>query len=63
MEKDIKYCVKQVYGVDTKYPLHKEAIVALVQFNGHKTLTNSDINAFKALGFTFTEVLAPKKGN
>jgi hypothetical protein len=49
--------IKQVYGVNTVYPLNDKARL-IARLAGTKTLTTEAINIARDLGFTF-EVIQP----
>lgn len=55
MDKIIKYYIKKAYGRALVYITtdHKAAIQKLT---GRETLTDSDIDALKTLGYTFEQV-------
>ena len=54
----IKVEIKNVYGVDRIYPIDKNAKF-FTSMTGNKTLSQTDIETIKALGFTI-EVQAPE---
>lgn len=56
----IQYYTKHVYGVQKFYPADDTTQAILRKFNGHKTLTPTDFEAFSALDYGFVEVFPPK---
>lgn len=57
----IEFYRKNVYGNEHLYPMDYKYSEALYEMTGKTTLTQGIINGLKVLGFTFKEVLAPKK--
>lgn len=58
--KVIKFYRDRVYGVVKFYVKEPEMAQAISKLTGRKTLTEQDMDALKALGFTFEEVLNEK---
>lgn len=56
----IEYYVKSVYGTDTLYVMDADIARHLSILTGMKTLTTRHMEALKALGFSFEEVIAPR---
>lgn len=55
MKKAVEVEVKSVYGNELIYPAN-EAAQIFAQIAGKKTLSRSDLNLIKALGFDVTQV-------
>lgn len=55
----INYYIRAHYGTEHRYPIeHKEALKLLT---GRSTLTDTDLEALKMLGYELTEVVKPKE--
>lgn len=52
---DVEVVVKSNYGAEAIYVVSQQA-TAISHLTGRKTVTRSDINALKALGFNFKDV-------
>ncbi len=52
----IEYRVKQVYGVDTKYPANHAAQM-ICDLTGKKTLTDKDIRTASQYGYSAQRVM------
>lgn len=52
----IEYRIKQVYGVDTKYPANQAAQM-ICDLTGKKTLTEKDIRTAAQYGYTAQQVM------
>lgn len=61
MDKVIEFYTKQVYGNDTQYVCESHIRSAIMAMTGQKTLTASTRHGLEQLGFTFIQVLPPKK--
>ncbi len=61
MTNNIKYYTRSVYGNDNIYIADSEQAQLVFALTGTKTLLPHQKSALEALGFTFEEVLAPKK--
>ncbi len=57
---NIDFYTKNVYGNDLMYVSDPQIECHITSLTGRVTITNSDMFALQRLGFTFTEVLAPK---
>lgn len=56
----IEFYAKNVYG-EIKFYIKDAELAAKVQaLTGNKTLTDNNMKALEALGFAFTEVIAPR---
>ena len=58
--KVIKFYRDRVYGVVKFYVKQPEVAQSISALTGRKTLTEADMKALEALGFTFEEVLNEK---
>lgn len=58
--KVIKFYQDRVYGVIKNYVKEPELAQAITTLTGRKTLTDQDMKALEALGFTFEQVLNTK---
>lgn len=58
--KIIKFYRDRVYGVVKFYVKEAEVAEAVTLLTGRKTITEQDMKALEALGFTFEEVLNEK---
>ncbi len=56
MPEKVQYVEKSVCGVVRLYPQDAKFAKALQLLNGHKSLTDEDITAFKLLGVKFEKV-------
>lgn len=56
----ITYYVKNVYGNDRLYIADEEKAHAIALLTGSKTLSQQHIEGLQALGYTLTEVIAPR---
>ena len=56
---DITFYTKNVYGLELKYPVSREAVM-ICELMEKKTLTEWAIKVVKANGATITEVLQPR---
>jgi hypothetical protein len=57
----IEYFVRSVYGVDQMYPASPLMAINHMGLTGRKTLTESDVDTYKKMGFKFKQVLPPNK--
>lgn len=57
----IKYYRKSVYGSELKYCLDEGMGELISSITKQRTLSKSDMEAFKKLGIEFEEVLAPEE--
>ena len=57
---NIEFYTKNVYGNDLMYVADPAIAEHLTNLTGRVTIANSDMFALTKLGFTFTEVIAPK---
>lgn len=57
---EIKFYRKNVYGKELMYVADEKIAHHLSQLTGRKTVDSRDMHDLKELGFTFSEVLAPK---
>lgn len=55
--KQIKYCVKDVYGIKRMYAVDEEIRQAISLFTGTSTITEQTMRGLKILGHTFKQVL------
>lgn len=60
MDRTMNYYRKNVYGREVIYLITSNWSRAVMQLTGKKTATQSDLDALKVLGYTMTEVLAPR---
>lgn len=58
---NIEYYTKTIYGKDTMYIVDKTTAERVQILTGRKTINSNDMIALQALGFTLTEVIAPKQ--
>ena len=61
MKTEIEYYVKNVYGIDIWYVKDDHLREVIKCLTGRETITSYIFEGLKELGFTFKEVLAPKK--
>ena len=61
---EITFYTKNVYGLELKYPVSKDAVM-ICELTGKKTLTEWAIELVEANGATVDEVLKPRdeRGN
>jgi len=60
MQKTIEFYLKSNYGVTHRYVIDAPTRDALTKLTGRTTLTDSDVDALKALGFELKRVLSPE---
>lgn len=60
-EREIEFYSKSVYGVTHEYIKDEKLAYNIQALTGTKTLLPVQKKALENLGFTFVEVLAPKK--
>lgn len=61
MNNIIKFYEKSVYGNQMMYIADKKQAESITRLTGQKSLTSGAFKALQELGFTFEEVIAPKK--
>lgn len=57
----VRYYVRVVYGRRTMYIVDGDTARAVSELTGRKVLTESNKRAFESLGFSFHEVMEPRK--
>jgi hypothetical protein len=57
---EIQYYTKHVYGKPLRFIVEETYKKAVLRLNNQKTLNDNTMSGLGMLGFTFTEVLAPK---
>lgn len=57
---EIEYYSKDVYGSSLMYVKDEDQARAITTLTNKKTIGEWDIKAMEKLGFSFTEVLAPR---
>lgn len=61
MNTTIEFYRKDIYGVTMYYVANDCERVIVSKLTGRKTLNKQDMACFEEMGFTLTEVLAPRK--